>query len=66
MKAKYILTALLAMGFMAQSCQDELDIEKKGNLGSPETYYTTDAEVQAGLAMCYSVMLRRMRPIVNS
>ena len=58
MKAKYILTALLAMGFMAQSCQDELDIEKKGNLGSPETYYTTDAEVQAGLAMCYSVMNR--------
>lgn len=54
MKAKYLFSGILAAGMLFTACNDELDIEKKGNLGSPETYYTTDVAANAALAALHA------------
>ena len=41
------------MSLMTVSCSSELDIEKHGNMGSMETYYTTDENVNTGTASLY-------------
>ena len=38
------------MSLMTVSCESELDIEKHGNMGSMDTYYTTDENVNTGTA----------------
>ena len=39
--------------FLLTSCDSELDIEKHGNLGSMDTYYTTDDNVNSASASLY-------------
>ena len=54
MKRLYIwivLAALLSLG--TTSCEDRLDIPRHGNLGSKESFYKTDEEVEEALASMY-------------
>ncbi len=48
------LTAVIAFSFI--SCEDQLDIEKHGNMGSMDTYYTTDENVMTATASMYLEM----------
>ena len=41
---------------MTVSCESELDIEKHGNMGSMETYYTTDENINTASASLYLEM----------
>ena len=46
MKKNILYIALLGMiSLMTVSCDSELDIEKHGNMGSMDTYYTTDENI---------------------
>lgn len=42
----------LLMG--AASCEDQLDIEKKGNLGGEEDFYQTDADAESAITTTYA------------
>jgi len=61
MKKNILYTALLVgqlvlttgLSLMTVSCSSELDIEKHGNMGSMDTYYTTDENVNTGTASLY-------------
>ena len=54
MKKNILYIALLGMmSLMTVSCNSELDIEKHGNMGSMDTYYTTDDNVMTGTASLY-------------
>ena len=48
------MMAVMSLGF--SSCNSELDIEKHGNLGSMDTYYTTDDNVNTATASLYLEM----------
>lgn len=41
------------MSLMTVSCDSELDIEKHGNMGSMDTYYTTDENINTATASMY-------------
>ena len=41
------------MSLMTVSCSSELDIEKHGNMGSMDTYYTTDENINSASAALY-------------
>ncbi|MBR5930027.1 MAG: RagB/SusD family nutrient uptake outer membrane protein, partial [Prevotella sp.] len=57
MKKNLLYIALMAMMSLAfTSCDSELDIEKHGNLGGMDTYYTNDANVNAATASMYLEM----------
>ena len=57
MKKNILYIALLAVATMGfTSCEDQLDIEKHGNMGSQETYYTTDDNVNSATASLYLQM----------
>ena len=57
MKKIFLYIALLGfMSLMTISCDSELDIEKHGNLGSMDTYYTTDDNVNSATASLYLEM----------
>ena len=45
------MMAAMSLGF--SSCNSELDIEKHGNLGSMDTYYTNDDNVNSATASLY-------------
>ena len=45
------MMAVMSLGF--SSCDSELDIEKHGNLGSMDTYYTNDDNVNSATASLY-------------
>ena len=54
MKKNILYIALLGfVSLMTVSCNKELDIEKHGNMGSMETYYTTDENIMTGTASLY-------------
>ena len=54
MKKNILYIALLGMmSLMTVGCESELDIEKHGNMGSMDTYYTTDENVNTGTASLY-------------
>ena len=54
MKKNKLYIALLGfVSLMTVSCNSELDIEKHGNMGSMDTYYTTDENVNTGTASLY-------------
>ena len=54
MKKNILYIALLGiMSLMTVSCESELDIEKHGNMGSMETYYTTDENINSASASLY-------------
>ena len=54
MKKNILYIALLGvMSLMTVSCNSELDIEKHGNMGSMDTYYTTDDNIMTGTASLY-------------
>ena len=54
MKKNIIYIALLGvMSLMTVSCTSELDIEKHGNMGSMDTYYSTDENIMTGTASLY-------------
>ena len=54
MKKNILYIALLGfVSLMTVSCNSELDIEKHGNMGSMDTYYTTDENVMTGTASMY-------------
>ena len=54
MKKNILYIALLGfMSLMTVSCSNELDIEKHGNMGSMDTYYTTDDNIMTGTASLY-------------
>lgn len=56
MKAKYLLSAgIIASGMLFTACNDKLDIDKKGNLGDPTTYYNTEDRAEAAIAAAYAV-----------
>ena len=57
MKTKVItIFAALAAGLLfISSCNNELDIEKKGNLGKVEDAYGTDENALAAVATCYQM-----------
>ena len=49
--------ALLAVGLMTfTSCESELDIEKHGNLGNMDSYYTNDENTNSATASLYLEM----------
>ena len=57
MKKNLIYIALLAVtSLTTMSCESELDIEKHGNMGSMETYYTTDENINTATASLYLSM----------
>ena len=47
---------IAAASLMLVSCDSELDIQKHGNLGSMDTYYTTDDNVNSATASLYLQM----------
>lgn len=51
-KTIYALT-LSAICLLATGCEDYLDIEKHGNMGSQETYYQTDEQVAGATASLF-------------
>ena len=54
MKKNILFIALVAfMSTIFVSCNSELDIEKHGNMGSMDTYYTTDENIMTGTASLY-------------
>ena len=54
MKKNILYIALLAVvSLMTVSCESKLDIEKHGNMGSMDTYYTTDENVNSASAALY-------------
>ena len=54
MKKNILYIALLGvMSLMTVSCSSELDIEKHGNMGSMDTYYTTDENINSASASLY-------------
>ena len=54
MKKNILYIALLGvMTMMTVSCNSELDIEKHGNMGSMDTYYTTDENINSASASLY-------------
>ena len=54
MKKNIIYIALVALMSMTYvSCSSELDIEKHGNMGSMDTYYTTDENINSASASLY-------------
>ena len=48
------MMAVMSLGF--SGCDSELDIQKHGNLGSMDTYYTTDDNVNSATASLYLQM----------
>ena len=57
MKKNILYIALLGvMSLMTVSCESELDIEKHGNMGSMDTYYTTDENINTATASLYLEM----------
>ena len=57
MKKNLLYIAMMAvMSLSFSSCDSELDIEKHGNLGSMDTYYTTDDNVNSATASLYLQM----------
>ena len=54
MKKNILYIALLGMmSLMTVSCDKELDIEKHGNMGSMDTYYNTDENINTASAALY-------------
>ncbi len=53
MKKYTILFALIISIFAFSSCEDELNIEKMGNLGAEGDFYKTDADADAAITACY-------------
>ena len=54
MKKNKLYIALLAVvSLMTVSCESKLDIEKHGNMGSMDTYYTTDENINSASAALY-------------
>ena len=54
MKKNILYIALLGgLSLMNVSCESELDIEKHGNMGSMDTYYTTDENINTATASLY-------------
>lgn len=49
----YILLAVM-LAVLCAGCEDRLNIQKHGSLGSPDEYYQTDVEVEAGIASMYA------------
>ena len=57
MKKNILYIALLGFAsLMTVSCESELDIEKHGNMGSMDTYYTTDENINTATASLYLQM----------
>lgn len=58
MKTKIsILITIFSLGLLFNSCEDELDIPQKGNLGSEENFYKTDEDALAAITCCYYDLL---------
>ena len=55
-KNKLYIALLGVMSLMTVSCESELDIEKHGNMGSMDTYYTTDENINTATASMYLEM----------
>ncbi|MBM6993010.1 MAG: RagB/SusD family nutrient uptake outer membrane protein [Prevotella sp.] len=54
MKKTYIAILIMTcLGLGMNSCEDRLDIAKHGNMGSQETFYSTDEEAEQALASLY-------------
>ena len=53
-KYNYCLASLLALGMALSSCEDRLDIEKHGNMGSIETFYKTELDAEQAIAATYN------------
>ena len=57
MKKNILYIALLGFAsLMTVSCDSKLDIEKHGNMGSMDTYYTTDENINTATASLYLEM----------
>ena len=57
MKKNRLYIALLGLMSLAfTACDSELDIEKHGNMGSMDTYYTTDENINTASASLYLQM----------
>lgn len=50
----WAFASILTLGLAFSSCDDKLDIDKKGNLGSVEDFYKTDADAEQAIAAVYS------------
>lgn len=59
MKKNLLYIALAVASLSMTNCDDKLDIEKHGNLGSMDTYYTNDDNVDAATASMYLEMRSR-------
>ncbi len=54
MNKKIISIAIFIVSILFfSSCEDELNIEKMGNLGAEEDFYKTDADADAAITCCY-------------
>lgn len=53
MKRIILLAGVLLTSILFGSCSGELDIPKKGNMGSVEDFYKTDQDAEAAIAACY-------------
>ena len=57
MKKNYISSLLVIAALALGSCTQNLDIEKHGNMGGQDDFYTNDANIQQGLANLYNQVL---------
>lgn len=65
----YILLLGLCMIIATTGCEDRLNIEKHGNLGSQEDFYKTDADAESAVAALYiswRVQYKNFYYLVNS
>lgn len=53
MRYKILASMLIVLGFLLSSCEDNLDIEKKGNYGSEDTFYETDDDAEQAITAAY-------------
>lgn len=55
MKTRYLyILIMLMVGLFTVSCEDRLDIDKHGNMGSQDDFYKTDDETMQALASLYN------------
>ncbi len=66
MKKITILLALIISIFSFSSCEDDLNIEKLGNLGAEDNFYKTDADADAAITACYVDLGSLFEPIMST
>lgn len=63
MKKAYILILSLVVSLGFTACNDQLNIEKLGNLGGEEDFYKTDKDADEAITACYTDLGTMFEPV---